>query len=163
MPPSLDHVSTRRYYTFHDRDVAPEGETLEETNKNLDQVGCIVHLASCILHLRNLYGALFKLPVARSMLPVARCNIGAGCILHAPHRLLSDAYCRFHFRRCMLHAACLTVDTLRCAVHVVAADIGLCGPSAAHLVPHFRAFHSISGGRPPRADAEGDRRQAPVG
>jgi xylose isomerase len=26
------------YYTFHDRDVAPEGKTLEETNKNLDEV-----------------------------------------------------------------------------------------------------------------------------
>lgn len=26
------------YYTFHDRDVAPEGKTLEETNKNLDIV-----------------------------------------------------------------------------------------------------------------------------
>lgn len=27
-----------QYYTFHDRDVAPEGKTLEETNKNLDTV-----------------------------------------------------------------------------------------------------------------------------
>ena len=26
------------FYTFHDRDVAPEGETLAETNKNLDVV-----------------------------------------------------------------------------------------------------------------------------
>ena len=26
------------FYCFHDRDVAPEGETLAETNKNLDQV-----------------------------------------------------------------------------------------------------------------------------
>jgi len=26
------------YYSFHDRDIAPEGQTLEETNKNLDQL-----------------------------------------------------------------------------------------------------------------------------
>jgi len=26
------------YYTFHDRDIAPEGATLEETNKNLDEI-----------------------------------------------------------------------------------------------------------------------------
>jgi len=26
------------YYTFHDRDVAPEGKNLEETNKNLDEI-----------------------------------------------------------------------------------------------------------------------------
>lgn len=26
------------YYTFHDRDVAPEGRTLRETNRNLDQI-----------------------------------------------------------------------------------------------------------------------------
>ena len=101
---SLDHVSTRRYYTFHDRDVAPEGETLEETNKNLDQVGCIVHLASCILHLRNLYGALFKLPVARSMLPVAWCGLHlacspssvVGCILQISPSALHAACCMLH-------------------------------------------------------------------
>lgn len=27
-----------RYYTFHDRDIAPEGKTWEETNKNLDVI-----------------------------------------------------------------------------------------------------------------------------
>ena len=27
-----------KYYCFHDRDIAPEGETLEETNKNLDLI-----------------------------------------------------------------------------------------------------------------------------
>ncbi|GAB6027044.1 hypothetical protein CHUAL_013771 [Chamberlinius hualienensis] len=27
-----------KYYTFHDRDVAPEGKTLKETNKNLDEL-----------------------------------------------------------------------------------------------------------------------------
>ena len=27
-----------KYFTFHDRDVAPEGETLEETEKNLDEI-----------------------------------------------------------------------------------------------------------------------------
>ena len=27
-----------RYYCFHDRDIAPEGETFEQTNKNLDAV-----------------------------------------------------------------------------------------------------------------------------
>ena len=26
------------YYTFHDRDIAPEGSTLEESNKNLDEI-----------------------------------------------------------------------------------------------------------------------------
>ena len=27
-----------RYYCFHDRDIAPEGETFEQTNKNLDEI-----------------------------------------------------------------------------------------------------------------------------
>lgn len=27
-----------KYYTFHDRDMAPEGSTLEESNKNLDEI-----------------------------------------------------------------------------------------------------------------------------
>ncbi|XP_011603565.2 xylose isomerase-like isoform X2 [Takifugu rubripes] len=27
-----------KYYTFHDRDVAPEGSTLEESNRNLDEI-----------------------------------------------------------------------------------------------------------------------------
>lgn len=27
-----------KYWTFHDRDIAPEGETLAETNKNLDEI-----------------------------------------------------------------------------------------------------------------------------
>ena len=27
-----------QYWTFHDRDIAPEGETLEETNRNLDEI-----------------------------------------------------------------------------------------------------------------------------
>ncbi|XP_072548386.1 E3 ubiquitin-protein ligase RNF144B isoform X1 [Salminus brasiliensis] len=27
-----------KYYTFHDRDMAPEGHTLEESNKNLDEI-----------------------------------------------------------------------------------------------------------------------------
>ncbi|XP_062506559.1 uncharacterized protein LOC134183111 [Corticium candelabrum] len=27
-----------KYWTFHDRDIAPEGETLEETNRNLDEI-----------------------------------------------------------------------------------------------------------------------------
>ncbi|XP_060556591.1 xylose isomerase-like [Ruditapes philippinarum] len=27
-----------KYWTFHDRDIAPEGATLEETNKNLDEI-----------------------------------------------------------------------------------------------------------------------------
>ncbi|MBQ9799403.1 MAG: xylose isomerase, partial [Thermoguttaceae bacterium] len=27
-----------QYYSFHDRDVAPEGKTLAESNKNLDEV-----------------------------------------------------------------------------------------------------------------------------
>lgn len=27
-----------KYWTFHDRDIAPEGETLKETNKNLDHI-----------------------------------------------------------------------------------------------------------------------------
>lgn len=27
-----------RYFTFHDRDIAPEGETIEETEKNLDEI-----------------------------------------------------------------------------------------------------------------------------
>ena len=26
------------YYTFHDRDLAPEGSNLEESNKNLDEI-----------------------------------------------------------------------------------------------------------------------------
>ena len=26
------------YYAFHDRDVAPEGKTIQETNENLDKV-----------------------------------------------------------------------------------------------------------------------------
>eukprot|EP01123_Difflugia_compressa_P000779 TRINITY_DN10902_c0_g1_i1.p1 TRINITY_DN10902_c0_g1~~TRINITY_DN10902_c0_g1_i1.p1 ORF type:complete len:469 (+),score=111.60 TRINITY_DN10902_c0_g1_i1:206-1408(+) len=31
------------YYTFHDRDVAPEGETLSESNANLDRVVAVAH------------------------------------------------------------------------------------------------------------------------
>ena len=31
-----------RYYCFHDRDVAPEGETLAESNKNLDEIAAIM-------------------------------------------------------------------------------------------------------------------------
>jgi xylose isomerase len=27
-----------KYYTFHDRDFAPEGDTLEESNKNIDEI-----------------------------------------------------------------------------------------------------------------------------
>lgn len=27
-----------KYWTFHDRDIAPEGVNLEETNKNLDEL-----------------------------------------------------------------------------------------------------------------------------
>jgi xylose isomerase len=27
-----------KYFTFHDRDIAPEGETIEETEKNLDEI-----------------------------------------------------------------------------------------------------------------------------
>jgi len=27
-----------KYWTFHDRDIAPEGKTLDETNKNLDEI-----------------------------------------------------------------------------------------------------------------------------
>lgn len=27
-----------KYYTFHDRDIAPEGATIEETEKNLDEI-----------------------------------------------------------------------------------------------------------------------------
>jgi xylose isomerase len=27
-----------KYYTFHDRDIAPEGQTIEETEKNLDEI-----------------------------------------------------------------------------------------------------------------------------
>ena len=27
-----------KYYTFHDRDVAPEGKTIDESNSNLDAV-----------------------------------------------------------------------------------------------------------------------------
>ena len=27
-----------QYYTFHDRDIAPEGSTLAETNSNLDKL-----------------------------------------------------------------------------------------------------------------------------
>jgi xylose isomerase len=30
------------YYTFHDRDIAPEGRTLEETNKNLDEMVALI-------------------------------------------------------------------------------------------------------------------------
>jgi xylose isomerase len=32
------HKLGAEYWTFHDRDIAPEGHNLEETNKNLDQV-----------------------------------------------------------------------------------------------------------------------------
>ncbi|KAL7636145.1 UNVERIFIED_CONTAM: hypothetical protein RMT77_012902 [Armadillidium vulgare] len=31
-----------KYWTFHDRDIAPEGETLAETNKNLDEVVTLI-------------------------------------------------------------------------------------------------------------------------
>ena len=31
-----------QYYCFHDRDVAPEGETLAESNKNLDEIAAIM-------------------------------------------------------------------------------------------------------------------------
>ena len=52
-----------QYYTFHDRDVAPEGKTLEETNKNLDTV-CVasnnagVEATKCIplLHILTGFG-----------------------------------------------------------------------------------------------------------
>lgn len=27
-----------KYYTFHDRDISPEGETIEETERNLDEI-----------------------------------------------------------------------------------------------------------------------------
>lgn len=27
-----------KYYTFHDRDIAPEGQTIEETERNLDEI-----------------------------------------------------------------------------------------------------------------------------
>ncbi|MEC9485151.1 MAG: xylose isomerase [Candidatus Izemoplasma sp.] len=30
------------YFCFHDRDIAPEGETLEETNKNLDEIADLI-------------------------------------------------------------------------------------------------------------------------
>lgn len=31
-----------KYFCFHDRDIAPEGETLEETNKNLDEIVSVI-------------------------------------------------------------------------------------------------------------------------
>ena len=31
-----------KYWTFHDRDISPEGGTLEETNRNLDEMSDFV-------------------------------------------------------------------------------------------------------------------------
>lgn len=31
-----------KYFTFHDRDIAPEGQTLEETERNLDEIVALV-------------------------------------------------------------------------------------------------------------------------
>ena len=31
-----------QYWTFHDRDIAPEADTLEETNKNLDEMADLI-------------------------------------------------------------------------------------------------------------------------
>ncbi len=38
------------YYTFHDRDIAPEGKNLEETNAILDEVRCILRLWCVHVH-----------------------------------------------------------------------------------------------------------------
>ena len=52
------------YYSFHDRDVAPEGETLEETNRNLDEVAKLAQTLQEDTGIRLLWGTanLFSHP-----------------------------------------------------------------------------------------------------
>jgi len=45
-----------KYFCFHDRDIAPEGETLKETNKNLDEVVKVVKELSDKTGIRLLWG-----------------------------------------------------------------------------------------------------------
>lgn len=58
------------YYCFHDRDIAPEGDTLEETNKNLTEISDLLEelmkkynkkllwgTANCFNHPRYMHGA----------------------------------------------------------------------------------------------------------
>jgi xylose isomerase len=59
-----------KYYCFHDRDIAPEGKTLEESNKNLNEIVPIIKsemkrtgikllwgTANCFKHPRYMHGA----------------------------------------------------------------------------------------------------------
>jgi xylose isomerase len=56
------------YYTFHDRDIAPEGKTMEETNKNLDAVVAVAKELQEKTGIKLLWGTanLFSNPVYMS-------------------------------------------------------------------------------------------------
>jgi xylose isomerase len=53
------------YYTFHDRDIAPEGLTIQETNKNLDELIALAKQLQQETGVKLLWGTanLFSHPV----------------------------------------------------------------------------------------------------
>ena len=53
-----------RYWTFHDRDIAPEGATLEETNQNLDEIAALAKELMAKTGIKLLWGTanLFSNP-----------------------------------------------------------------------------------------------------
>ena len=55
------------YYTFHDRDIAPEGSTLIETNKNLDEIVALAKDLQAKTGVKLLWGTanLFSHPVKK--------------------------------------------------------------------------------------------------
>lgn len=58
------------YYTFHDRDVAPEGKTLKETNENLEEIVCELEKLQKESGIKLLWGTanLFSHPVIINLL-----------------------------------------------------------------------------------------------
>jgi len=55
------------YYCFHDRDIAPEGETLKETNKNLDEVAALAKKLQSDTGINLLWGTANMFSHARYM------------------------------------------------------------------------------------------------
>jgi len=53
-----------KYWTFHDRDIAPEGATLEETNRNLDEIADLAEILMQKTGIKLLWGTanLFSNP-----------------------------------------------------------------------------------------------------
>jgi xylose isomerase len=53
-----------RYWTFHDRDIAPEGNSLDETNKNLDEIATLAKELMAKTGIKLLWGTanLFSNP-----------------------------------------------------------------------------------------------------